>query len=324
MTKNFKYFLIAFLAGIPVWWGAGILGERLENFFYWFELSASPQLLAAEERQVSFQNQILELKPLRNKNISEPTILAKSAISLLVNDRGKERILFEKEKDRKLPIASLTKLMTAKIVLDNYDLSKEIKISEEAVNQEESFGKLSAGKVLQVKYLLYPLLMESSNDAAFALANDYDGATEEEFIRLMNEESQELRMTNTWFFNPTGLDSDSENQPDSTNYSTAADLAKLTESLLRESLLWEILTTSKFDTFGPELINTNELLGKLPGIVGGKTGYTEKALGCFVLVLEAPKDKGYILNVVLGANGTTDRFREMEKLVSWVNEAYKW
>lgn len=319
MRKNLKYFLITFLLGLPLWWGANVLEKRLEGFFYWFEMENDSRLLAAQANQISFQNHVIELKPVRDKDIPDFEISAKSAISVLVDNRGEERILFEKEKNKELPIASLTKLMTAKIVFDNYDLSKEIVISREAVNQEENLGKLTVGETLSVKYLLYPLLMESSNDAAYALANDYDGYTEKDFVKLMNTESKKLEMGNTRFFNSTGLEPDGAN-PD-INYSTVSDLTKLVKSQLKESLLWEILATPKFSAYGPELININELLGKLPRILGGKTGYTEKALRCFILVTEAPKGKGYIINVILGANNI---FQEMEKLVNWTNSAYNW
>ncbi|MBI2041435.1 MAG: D-alanyl-D-alanine carboxypeptidase [Candidatus Nealsonbacteria bacterium] len=322
MTKNLKYLVILFLLSLPGWWGINILKERSGNFFYWLEMAKNPVLLAAEARQVSFQNHINELKPIHDENIPDLEIGAKSAISILVDNQGKERVLFEKEEDVKLPIASLTKLMTVKIVLDNYDLSKEIKISEEAISQEENFGKLTAGKALSVNYLLYPLLMESSNDAAFALANDYDGMTIKKFIQLMNQESGKLKLTDTKFFNPTGLDPEKPDQD--INYSTASDLAELTKDLLPYPLLWEVLSTPKLDIYGPELVNTNELLGKIPNILGGKTGYTEKALGCFILVTKAPKDKGYIINVILGANGVNSRFQEMEKLINWLGLAYSW
>lgn len=295
------------------------MGERFGNFFYWLEMAGSPQLLASQESQASFQNYIRELKPIRRVDAPDLEIEAKSSVSILVDDRGSERILFEKDGNAKLPIASLTKLMTAKIVLDNYELSKEIEISKTAIAQEGDFGKLAVGKALSVKYLLYPLLIESSNDAAFSLANDYDGMTGEEFVRLMNQESGRLELTDTEFFNPTGLDPEEPNED--INYSTAYDLAKLAKSLLGRPLLWKILATPNFDGYGPQLSNTNVLLGELSRIVGGKTGYTEKASGCFLVVVEAPKGKGYIINVILGSN---NRFLEMEKMVNWVNLAYIW
>lgn len=321
MSKNFKYLLIPLLLlfSLPLWWGANMLGEYLRDFFYWSEMSNNSRLLSAQADQAAFQNQIIEMKPVRIKKVPDLEISAKSALSIFVDNQGKERILFEKEKDIKLPIASLTKLMTAKIVLDNYNLEKEVKISEEAINQEENFGQLSVGQKLAVKYLLYPLLIESSNDAAYALVNDYDGISEKYFVSLMNETSQKLEMTNTQFFNSTGLEPDIPNPK--INYSTAYDFSKLAKSLLKESLLWEISATPKFNIYGPELINTNELLGKLPGIVGGKTGYAEKAGGCLLLVTKAPKGKGYIVSIVLGSN---NRFGEMEKLINWLDSAYIW
>ena len=319
MSRNLKYFLIPILVGLPVWWGTGALEKDLGYFFYGWELAHNPVFLTAEAGQRSLERQIRESKPFRNKNIADLEIEAKSAISILADDKGGERILLEKEKNAELPMASLTKLMTAKIVLDNYDPSREVTISKEAVAQEENLGQLSAGLTLPVKYLLYPLLMESSNDAAFALANDYDGITEKEFVRLMNKKAVELSLPNTKFFNSTGLDI--EKPKELANYSSSLDLAKFAESLLKDYLLWQILSTEKFNNYGPELTNINKLLRKFPGTIGGKTGYTEKALGTFVLVMEAPSGKGHIINVILGSE---NKFLEMEKLINWLNSAYSW
>ena len=319
VAKNLKYFLIPLLLSITAWGGNNFLKDKLTNFFYWHEMAANPILLAAQERQMSFRDNIRNLKPLRDKNVPDLEMTAKSALSILIDGQGRERVLFEKEKNIRLPIASLTKLMTAKIVLDNYDLSKKIRTSKEAIAQEEDFGKLSAGKLLSVEYLLYPLLMESSNDAAYALANDYGGMTEEKFVGLMNKKARDLKMFETQFFNSSGLDIDEP--AEIANYSSSLDLARLAENLLEESLIWEILSLEKFDSYGPELININKLLGKIPNMLGGKTGYTEKASGTFLLVMKSPRSKGYIINVILGSE---DKFLEMENLINWVNTAYLW
>lgn len=324
MTSRIKFFLIVFILSLPFWWGMNLLEKDLNEIFFWQEISQNPQILIA---QINLQNELQSLKPIRDREVEDLKIEAKSAFSVLLNNQGEERILFEKEDNQKLPIASLTKLMTALVVLENYDLEKEIKISKEAIAQEENFGKLIVGKIFPVKYLLYPLLMESSNDAAFALANNYDGMNEEKFIELMNSKAQKLNLTNTYFINTTGLD---PNIPETKiNYSTVTDLAKFTKELLKEPLILEILATQKFDLYGPELINTNELLfdesaSWRTAIIGGKTGYTEKAGGCIILVLKAPKSSGYLINVILGANGTDDRFNEMRKLIDWLTSAYKW
>jgi len=317
-------FLLSFLISLPFWWGINLLEKDLKDFFYWQEINKNHQIFAA---QISLEKQLRDLKPIPNKNVEELKIGGKSAISFFLNNEGKEKILFEKEIDKKLPIASLTKLMTALVVLKYYDLSKEIKISKEAITQPENFGKLEAGMVFPVKYLLYPLLMESSNDAAFTLANDYEDITERDFVKLMRIEAKNLNLNNTFFDNPTGLDP--EDSGTELNYSTASDLVKLTKELLKKPLIWEILATKKYVLYGPELINTNELLfddslSWQKRIVGGKTGYTEMSGGCMILVLRAPKNQGYLINVVLGTDNNHTRFEEMKKLTNWAEKAYKW
>lgn len=321
MSRNLKFFLIVFVLSLPFWWGVNVLGEKLENFFYWREISQNTQIFTA---QIILEEKLNKLKPIRHRNVEDLEIRATSVISVFLDNKGKEKILFEKESGKILPIASLTKLMTALVVLENYDFSKEIKISEKAVEQPEDLGKLVAERIFPVKYLLYPLLMESSNDAAFSLANDYDGMTGEKFVTLMNSAAQKLNLNDTFFVNPSGLDPETKTPKTKINYSTASDLAKLTKELLKKPLIWEILSTPRYNLYGPELLNTNELLGEIPEIVGGKTGYTYTAGGCMVLVTIAPKDAGFLVNVILGTDGHNGRFGEMKKLANWLNTAYKW
>ena len=302
MSKGLKFFFIAFLASFFGVFSLNIFQENLENSFY---------------AQISqpFQ-QIYEVKIPEKPQKPNLDLQVKAAISVLVDSQGGKRVLFKKNSNERLPVASLTKLMTANIVLENYDLSREIKISEEAIAQNGEAGKLTAGKIFSVEYLLYPLLMESSNDAAYALTNDYNEITEEKFVELMNLKAADLGLENTYFINSTGLDPE---QPDhSINYSTTEDLVKLTKYLLKKSLIWEILTTPKFSLYGPELINTNELLGKIPNVVGGKTGFTDQAGGCMLLVLENKKGN-FLINVILGAPSSSARIEEMEKLIEWLN-----
>jgi len=303
MSKRLKFFFIAFFVSFLGIFALNIFQENLENYFY---------------AQISqpFQ-QIVEVKIPEKPQKQNLDLQVKAAISVLVDSQGGEgeKVIFKKNSNERLPIASLTKLMTANIVLENYDLSREIKISEEAVLQEGEAGKLMAGKIFSVEYLLYPLLMESSNDAAFALANDYNGMTEEKFVELMNLKAGDLGLENTYFVNSTGLD---PKQPGHLiNYSTAEDLVKFTKYLLKKSLIWEILATPKFSLYGPELINTNGLLGKIPNIVGGKTGFTDQAGGCMLLVSKNKKGN-FLINVILGALSSSARIEEMEKLINWL------
>lgn len=316
-----KIFLISFILSLPFWWGVNVLGKNLEDFLFWQEIANNPQILTA---QIAQDLEFEKLKPIRNWQIPNLEVDANSAISVLVKPDGSQKILFEKEKGKILPIASLTKLMTAKIVLEYYDLSQKIEISEKAINGEGETGNFKIGEIFLVKELLYPLLMESSNDAALVLT---EVIGEKAFVDLMNLEAKNLDLKNTHFVNPTGLDPN--NPQDSVNYSTTEDLVKLTSHLLKEhSLIWDILSLSEFDFFTEDavfhhkIINTNELLKESPSIIlGGKTGKTPKAGGCLILVTKAPKNKGDLINVILGTN---DRFEEMKKLINWLNSAYKW
>jgi len=161
--------------------------------------------------------------------------------------------------------------------------------------------------------LLLSLLIESNNEAADDLAEIIG---EKSFLELMNLKAKELGMENTHFTNPNGLDP--EEPDESLNYSTAEDLVKLTKYItLEQPLLWEISTIQGFEN----MENTNELLGQIPGIIGGKTGETPLAGKCLILVVQAPKNKGFLVNVILNSE---DRFEEMKKLISWAGDAYRW
>ncbi len=305
-----KILLISFILSLPFWWGVNIFQGNLENYFY------------AQISQPFEEIVFVKIPPKPQK--PELDLQVKAAISVKLNESGVENILFNKNINQPLPIASLTKLMTAFVVLENYDLSKEIEITKEAVSQEGDFGKLAIGRIYPVGYLLYPLLMESSNDAAFALANDYEegGMNRDKFVELMNLASQKMNLENTRFFNSTGLEPEEGKITTQLNYSTANDLVKLTKELLKKPLIWEILSTPIYNLYGPELKNTNELLfdespDKLTKIIGGKTGYTEKAGGCLLLVLEDKKGSKFI-NVILGAQSVEARITEMQKLINWL------
>ena len=209
--------------------------------------------------------------------------------------------------------------MTALVVLENenYDFLQVVEISQEAVDREGEQGSLKVGDMLSIENLLYIMLIESSNDAAYALAEvmGFD-----KFIETMNLRAKDLGLNNTFFVGPDGLDSK--------NYSSANDLVKLTKYLLKNlSLIWQILSIERAPILNSdgvlhhEALNTNELLGKIPAIIGGKTGYTKIANGCFILVLESPKKGNQLIYIILGSK---NRFEEMKKLIEWVSVAYSW
>jgi len=250
-----------------------------------------------------------------------PEFQAKSVFSFRVNQK-EENVIYQKNIQEKLPIASLTKLMTAVIAIENYPLDEKITISKEAVLQEGDFGKLKVGETMSVENLLYLSLIESSNDAAYALAEKMGSINSpqvgiQQFLEKMNVKAKNLGMLDTSFANPTGLNG-------SENYSTSYDLAKLIKHIIfNYPQILEITSKVSAEILNEDgslhhlALNTNELIGKIPNIIGGKTGYNEEANGCLVLVLKN-KNGDYLINIILGS---PDRFTEMEKLINWKNKS---
>jgi len=309
MKKNLKVLLISLLLSLPFWYGVNFFQENLEKFFY-SQIAQPIEEITLVQIPEKTQKPNLELQ-------------ARAAISMKVNEVGREKILFKKNINQPLPIASLTKLMTAVIVLEdkNYDLENSWVISEKAANQENvpNYGNLDSqvGKKLKVKDLLDLMLIYSSNDAAWAFSEvigpDY-------FVEEMNQKANDLGLTNTHFVNPTGLDpNDLHYDPDPAilhyfNYSSVKDLTKLAQYILKERpLIFELsrqkhlylLQDGIFDLF-----LTQE-------VVGGKTGYTDEAGGCILFVFKDEKGNLF-LNVILGTPSFRARVEEMQKLIDWL------
>ncbi|MCK4781454.1 D-alanyl-D-alanine carboxypeptidase [Candidatus Parcubacteria bacterium] len=300
--------------------------KRLENFFFEQIIEKNSDILFAK----AMSDKIL-LRPRKNSKAPELELEAMAAISIYVNPERKEKILFKKQAFEKLHIASLTKLMTASVSLDIYEFEQKLEITKKAVEQPERRGELIPGNILSVKDLLYTMLVESSNDAAQALAEGKTAGKpttkEKEFINLMNKRAFSLKMENTHFGNASGLDPENRETP---NLSTAKDLSKFIKYLIfnqpqileiTNALSYEVSEENGFHHFISE--NINILLKEIPEIIGGKTGYTEEAGGCIILALEAPKN-GYIINVILGSESSQTRFEEMRKLIKWTNGSYTW
>lgn len=319
-----RFFLTTLLVVFFLSWGVNILESNLKDFFYGQEISKNSERFLA---QVSPGK--VKTEPVKREGAGDLEVRADSAASVWWDGREKEKILFQKSGDRRLPIASLTKLMSALVVLDYFDLNQEISITKEAAEEKGSgAGLFKAGEIFRVVDLLYSMLIESNNVAAYALTGSIGEGT---FVNLMNLEAKNIGLKNTDFVNSTGLDPDKIGDP--INYSTAEDLVILVKYLLSKSLIWEILSTSEFNLYLPNdgifhhtLKNTNELLEKEERtwsfrIVGGKTGWTPMAGGCLVLALNSPKKNGYLINIILGSE---NRFEEMENLVNWVYQSYRW
>lgn len=321
MTRNTKYFIAAFLASLPFWVGVNAFSSNLENTFYLSQLSEYPEVLAAQTSQIT------QTKPglvSRNNTIPYLSLETNAAFAVYVDDRGRTRTLFAKNQEQPLPIASLTKLMTSHVVAKYFPEKEIIPITARAVQKEEDTGKFRAGESFFAKDLLRSLLIESSNDAAAAFAQFWGRET---FLNSMNEEAKTLGLEYTSFADEAGVDPG--NVESKANLASAEDLFLLSKYILEnEPAIFDILRTSFFNLstsqgkFHHKVTTTNDLLlsnGWPAKVLGGKTGWTPMAKGCLLLVLEAPNQKGYIVNVILGSE---DRFKEMKTMVDWTLNAY--
>lgn len=257
--------------------------------------------------------EISPLLPIRHWEVPEIEIDAAAAIALDINS---EKILYQKNIRQERSIASLTKLVTASVILENAELDDIVTISKNAVETYGEMGNLIVKEKISIKNLLYILLMESSNDAAVALSEYLKEGKGLDLVSLMNQKTKDLGLEQTFFSDPSGLNQN--------NISSGWDIAQLTKYTLKQNLIWDILQTNTIDVSSADnyihrLNTTNKLLQKFPEMIGGKTGYTEEAGECMISVIKIPEKDGKIILVILGAK---DRFAEMEKLINWVEKSY--
>ena len=189
-------------------------------------------------------------------------------------DISSGRVLYSKNSEDRLLIASTTKIMTCIVVLENADLEKEVTAGEEVLSMYGTNIYIEYGEKLKVKDLLYGLMLRSGNDAAITLAVQTFGS-EEDFVKAMNDKAKEIGMKNTTFENPHGLDDNSY------NYSTAYDMALLSQYAYQNPIYREIVSTKKYATKSSLKsylwYNRMSLLSLYSNCIGGKNGYTPKA-----------------------------------------------
>ena len=306
MKKNYKiYFLIlaVLLFGVSIFAYRQIFKDK--------EIIISPLpnfLTSFTNDQVSTLNlwspffEIFE----EDKN-KVPVISAKSA---LVYDLTSEKVLFSKSPERKLPMASLTKIMTAIVAIESRSKDDKYLVFSEDIVGENSMG-LSEGETLTLKELLYGLILTSGNDAAETLARNFpDGRVQ--FIEAMNNKAKALGLAKTHFTNPTGLEGDG------TQYTTAYDLLVITNYALQSSLFKEVARTLVQNIPYSEnhkafyLENETNLLTSYPGVFGVKDGYTPEAGLCLVTYLNYKGHK--IIGIILGSD---NRRQEMKDLLDY-------
>lgn len=235
----------------------------------------------------------------------------------IVYDRISKSMIIGKNEDVKSAMASTTKIMTTIVILEKADLNETVTVSAKAGGTGGSRLGLKRGDKASVRDLLYGLMLRSGNDAAVALA-EHVGGSVKGFAELMNEKASELGLTNTHFVTPHGLD-------DANHYTTALELAKLTDYAMNNETFSKIVGTKSITIYinnqPRQINNTNELLGVLNGVVGVKTGFTNNAGRC--LVTETKRNNMDIITIVLGADTKKDRTKDSVNLIEYTYSKYK-
>lgn len=212
---------------------------------------------------------LLTLTVLTGIPLCRAQAVSTSATSAILMDADSGRVLYEQNADKRMLIASTTKIMTALVAIRDGDLSDTVKVSRNAAYTEGSSMYLKEGEKLTLETLLYGLMLCSGNDAAVAVA-EHVGGSVERFVQRMNETAKELGLTATSFANPNGLDAE-------THYSTARDMARLACAAMENETLRRIVSTKSVTIGGRTMTNHNKLLSYQEGCIGLKTGYTKAA-----------------------------------------------
>jgi len=233
-----------------------------------------------------------------------------SAVSYLVGDLDTGEVILAKDENKKLPIASVSKLMTA-LVVDEGLVPEEdtARVSKTALNTYGSNGGLRAGEQITTSDLLYPLLLESSNDAAEVLAEHFN---RENFIEKMNDWARSLQMTQTFFADPSGLSTG--------NQSTVTDLFKLAKYLNeKKQNLLEITTLRSHTDKKRGWSSNNQFLHK-EGYQGGKSGYTDPARQTVLSLFSLPLTEEAPRNIAIALLGSNDRLKDVEGILKYLGD----
>jgi D-alanyl-D-alanine carboxypeptidase (penicillin-binding protein 5/6) len=249
--------------------------------------------------------------PLQSNHSLGPILSAKSVIALDIDSGA---ILYEKNVYERLPIASITKIMTAVVTLENIqDLEQEVSIPKQVSTIVPSKMNLLPGDVLSIHQLLLGALIHSANDAAYVLSTLLP-----DFMEQMNKKAHDLHLLDSHFSNPIGWDEDE-------NYSSAYDLSKLMLYALQKPLIYEAISTQKTTITSQKgriykVENTNQLFGSFLDEIGGKTGTTDNA-GPSLINIFRTANKHRIMTIVLNSK---NRYAETKILSFWIMKNFEW
>ncbi len=242
-------------------------------------------------------------------NNPSPVVEAKAALAENLKTGG---ILFEKKSKEVLPLASLTKIISALVVADQADLDEEVQISKKAISTPEP-SSLRAGEHLRARDLLAMAMVESSNDAVAALAENF--GDEEWFLNLMKNKAESLGASDMKFNNPIGLDVSGEVAG---GYGSAEDLIKIASQTL-DSPIWSlgsVRVVKSTEGFIHKLNPTNNLDSEITPLLGAKTGYTDLAGGNLLIITEYPI--GNPIGIVVLGSTENGRFSDVKNILNWI------
>jgi D-alanyl-D-alanine carboxypeptidase len=290
----------------------------------------------SEKSNIMFEDLVLEVPnaPVKVMGMGNFYARAKSAVSI---DADTHTILHYQNGKERMAIASLTKIMTAVLVVEEIeDLDNEYVIIDDEVLATDGTvigcprsgycisNRLQVGEEISARYLFEAMLMNSANDAAVALAKHIAGS-QENFAKMMNEKARQLGLNDSNFCNPSGLDDDDNPKA---CYSSAYDIARITAYSLRYKEIWDIMKIKEKDIFSKDgkivhhIVNTDILIDQIPNCLGGKTGFTYEAGESLMMAAHHPADKKKIVVAVLLDD--IYRWEDMPDLINWSFQAYDW
>lgn len=338
---------ILFLPFMPIFFYGDVasgIGRQIDNAGSTISIvnSDAPQVLGEEsgsgqscsniQTQNLFPIETDGLIPRRKKGALDTAVWAGSSVAI---DADTGTILYYDNGRKQTQIASLTKLMTAILTVENIkDLNEEVTITGEALNVPGTVvgcptsvicnaNRMYKGEKVHAIDLLKVMLLNSANDAATALGIHIAGSPDK-FAEMMNAKAKELGLVDTHFCTPSGLEIDGHEDE---CYSSAYDIARIGADSLNYKLIWDIMQIPEgvfYSTDGKymhQMKNTDALLGDMPNCLGGKTGFTPLAGKSLLLASVDPTGKHRVVSVLLNDE---QRWEDMCALVNWVYASYEW
>jgi serine-type D-Ala-D-Ala carboxypeptidase (penicillin-binding protein 5/6) len=240
--------------------------------------------------------------------VDPSAVPAVDAAAYAVFDISSGRWLAEANADTQRSVASLMKLLTARVVLQAGEPERIVTVPAMQFDPEESIVGLYEGERIRRDVLFREMMIASANDAARALAIDIGGGDESAFVERMNSAAADVGLAGTHAVNPTGLDAPGA-------VSTTRDMVTLTAELINDQAFRAAVAQSAAELHGQTFPNTNQLLSTYPGAIGAKTGSTTEAGSCVIAVAE--RDARTVIVAVLGASTNQARFDSATKLLDW-------